>query len=316
MFTELETRKRSIIYIRAILTLIITLLGAYQLQDILESRQHVGFFIVTLIASNFVFMLLPSREYDGIKLNIVVFILDIVFITLGAYWLAELDFMFFMMIFVTVFISALGQSVRLGFVAAIVVNIFYFFIKAMMAQNGVETAPAQAPPLLNIPFLFMVAIHASYMAERAGEDAEGMTRVRKSNQALTGRVNDMYEELDNYKEYTDRVFDAFREGVIILDQNGVIRQFNRKCESIFGVKRGKAVNFLYKEVKELGDVIKVLAEIIQKHQAAYEKEMTLSIGGELIRININTVYINDKNDQVTGYMCTIKQKITGTPEGV
>jgi PAS domain S-box-containing protein len=314
MMPEIEMRKRNIIYIRAILSLVITLLAVYQLAEIMERTQYVAFYVVVLIASNFVFMLLPSRMYDGMKLHSIIFILDIVFITLGAYWLASLDFLFFMMIFVTIFISALSQSVKLSLLVALVVNIFYFYIKTMTAQNG--GAAAEEGILLNIPFLFMVALHSSYMAEKASEDAEGANRLKKSNQALTGRVNEMNAELDAYTEYTGRIFDGFREGVIVIDNDGIIKQFNKKAEAIFGIRRNGVINFLYREVHELGDVIKLIADIKQKKLVSFEKEMTINTAGEIKKLTVNTAYINDKEDKIIGYLCTVRQKITGALEGV
>lgn len=315
MYPEIETRKRNIIYIRALLSLVITLLGVYKYNYIMESAQYVAYYIVVLIASNFVFMLLPSRMFDGIKLHYIIFVLDIIFVGLGAYWLANLDFLFFMMIFVTIFISAIGQSVGLSVVVSVVVNVFYFYIKTMTAQAPGGEAGEQSL-LLNAPFLFMVALHSSYMAEKAGEDIDKINRLKKSNQALTGRVNDMNEEQDKLAEYTERVYDSFREGIIILDTNGIIKQFNKKSEAIFGIKRNKTVNFLYKEIHDLGDVIKALSDIKIKKLASFEKEIAINVQGVIKHLTINTVYITDKSDIVIGYLCTIRQKITGGVEGV
>jgi PAS domain-containing protein len=315
MFSEIEARKRNIIYIRAILSLVIILLGFYKLAEITGPNLHIVLYLAALVASNFIFMMLPSRHYEGMGLHNIIFILDVVFVSLGAYWLASLDFIFFMMIFVTVFISAVGRSVKLSVVVSVVVNIFYFYIKSMMAQADVPGAREQSV-LLNAPLLFMVALHSSYMAEKTNEEVEGLNRLKKSNQSLTGRVNDMNVELDKYAEYTERVYDSFREGVIIMDTNGIIKQFNKKSEAIFGIKRGRAVNFLYKEVHDLGDVIKSLADIKMKKLASYEKEMTVSVQGGLKHLTVNTVYITDKADVIMGYLCTIRLKITGMAEGV
>jgi PAS domain S-box-containing protein len=315
MFSELQTRKRNIIYIRALLTLVITLLGVYKLNYIMSSAQYVGYYIIVLVASNFVLMLLPSRLYEGIKLHFIIFMMDIIFVALGAYWLANLDFLFFMMIFVTIFISAIGQSVGLSIIVSIIANVFYFFIRAMIAQSGGPEA-AGTTILLNIPFIFMVALHSGYMAERANEDAEGINKLRKSNQALTGRVNDMNTDIAAHEEYEGRIFDSFREGVIILDENGLIKQFNKKCEAIFGIKKVKIINYLYKEVHELGDVVKLFSEIKSKNQVSYEKEITVNAQGELKHLIVGTGFIRDREDKIRGYLCTIRQKITGMAEGV
>ena len=313
--SDVDTRKRNIIYIRAILSLIITLLGVYKLSYIITSAQYVGVYILVLVASNFVFIALPVRLFEGTRMHYIIFMMDIVFISLGAYWLASLDFFFFMMIFVTIFISAIGQSVKLSILVAVVVNVFYFYIKNMMAQSsGAESAGQSI--LLNVPFLFMVALHSSYLAEKTSEDIEGMNRLRKSNQTLTGRVNDMNADMAEREEYEGRIFDSFREGVIILDEKGLIKQFNRKCETIFDVKRARVMNVFYMEAHELGDVVTLLSVIKKKKQVSFEKEITVNIRGEEKHLVAGTAYIKDREDNVQGYLCTLRQKITGLAEGV
>jgi len=315
MFSELETRKRNIIYIRALLTLVITLLGVYKLNWIMTSAQYVGFYIIVLIASNVVFMLLPARLYEGIKLHFIIFMMDIIFVALAAYWLANLDFLFFMMIFVTIFISAIGQSTGLSVIVAIIANVFYFFIRTMITQNaGAEAAGTNI--LRNVPFIFMVALHAGYMAERANADAEGVNKLKRSNQALAGKVNDMNTDIAAHAEYEGRIFDSFRDGIIILDENGLIKQFNKKAEAIFGIKKSKILNYLYREVHELGDVVKLFSDIKSKNQVSYEKELTVNIQNELKHLIAGTAFIRDRDDKIQGYLCTLRQKITGIAEGV
>ena len=129
MMQELEARKRDIAYIRAALTLLIFVLALLQIDSVIESRQYILLYLFVLLASNFVFIRLPAEMYEGSRLHNVIFLLDMVFVALGAYWLASLDFLFMMMIFVTVFIAAAGRSVSIGSVAALVINVVYFYFK-------------------------------------------------------------------------------------------------------------------------------------------------------------------------------------------
>ena len=79
MISELEQRKRNILYIRGILSAVIVILALYNMGDILKSQQYILIYILALIASNFVFAYLPISLYEGSKLHYVIFILDIIF---------------------------------------------------------------------------------------------------------------------------------------------------------------------------------------------------------------------------------------------
>jgi PAS domain-containing protein len=290
-------------YIRVLLTLIIVLLGLYQLTSLMETKQYVLFYLAVLILSNFALGFLPAARYEGTKFHYIIFLLDIIFIGLGAYWLASLDFLFFMLIFLTIFISALSQSVGLSVLVAVVINVLYFYIKTTNAGEG---AVMPQGTLLNMPFLFMVALHASYLAEKSSEDIDEKKRLQKSNQQLSGKLNEMSEDMQNAIADVEKIYDSFREGIIILDANGVIRQFNAECENIFGIKRNKVKNFLYREAGALGDVAKCITDMLMKRIVSSEKIITVNSENGLRHLVVNTGIIGGKEGIISGYLCTIR----------
>ena len=308
MLSPLEQRKRNIIYIRGILTAVIVILALYNLGDILKSQQYILFYILALVASNFVFAYLPITMYEGAKLHYVIFILDIIFVTLGAYWLAYLDFQFFMLIFFTVFISALSRSVGLSLATAVAVNALYIYMKFSTAESGFTTL-YEKNIFLNIPFLFIVALHSSYLAEKADEDLAEKKKLERANQILSGKVKDMNADIESVVDFMERVYDSFREGVIVVDAGGMIRQFSRKCEGIFNIKRVKAVNMFYKEVNMLGGVGDIISDIKLKRQLTFDGEINIKVDGTEKTLIINTSYIKDRSENIIGYLCTIRQRL-------
>jgi len=308
VLSPLEQRKRNIIYIRGILTAVIVILALYNLGDILKSQQYILFYILALVASNFVFAYLPITMYEGAKLHYVIFILDIIFVTLGAYWLAYLDFQFFMLIFFTVFISALSRSVGLSLATAVAVNALYIYMKFSTAESGFTTL-YEKNIFLNIPFLFIVALHSSYLAEKADEDLAEKKKLERANQILSGKVKDMNADIESVVDFMERVYDSFREGVIVVDAGGMIRQFSRKCEGIFNIKRVKAVNMFYKEVNMLGGVGDIISDIKLKRQLTFDGEINIKVDGTEKTLIINTSYIKDRSENIIGYLCTIRQRL-------
>jgi PAS domain S-box-containing protein len=307
MASPLEMRKRNITYIRGVFTFLILMMALYNIGDILASQQYVLAYLALLVASNIVFIALPINLYEGIKLHYIIFILDIIFVALGAYWLAFLDFPFLIIIFLTIFISALGQSVKTSLLTAVVVNALYFYMKLSMADSGIATL-AERNIFLNIPFIFMVALHSSYLAEKANEDINERKKLEKANKMLSGQLKNMSAEMESAHDFMELTYDGFRDGVMVLDENGNIRQFNRKCESIFGIKRARAINMLYTEVEVLGGVQGLITDLKAKKQPSFDRDITVEAGGAKKILVVNTSFIKDGAENINGIICTLRQR--------
>lgn len=304
MQTAAVSAKKSIIYIRAILTLCIILLAAYNLNDIFEKQFYVLFYVVFLIGTNIVLFFLPDENFQGIKVHYVIFLMDIILVALGAYWLAHLDFQFMIVLFLTIFMSALSQSVKRSLVIAVIVNCVYFSMKAYTMQAGESLLDDRL--LLNIPFLFVVALHASYLSEKAADEEANVRRLERTKRDLSERVKGMDSELTTHEQFTHRVYESFNEGVIVLDSYGLIKVFSSKCEKIFNVKRGKVINLLYREAKRLGSVVDVITDLKAKKIEAVDKIVMIEVDGERKSVTVNTAFVMDEANIIIGILCTVR----------
>ncbi len=305
ILSETQLRKKYIIYIRSILTLIILLLSIYNYADIIDGRLYIIFYICIVIASNFIFIYLPEEKYEGINLHYVIFLLDIIIISLAAYWLGNMDFKFFMMMFLTVFICALSKSVKLSLVIAVVVNILYLFLIYSFADENFDITHS-VNVLLNIPFIFIISLHGSYLAEKANEDLLEKEKLKKSNLLLSKDIKQLNEEVESIINFTSRVYDSFTEGIIILDINGIVRFFNRECEIIFNRRRSKVINFSISEIDFLQGVKEALFNLRFKKIISIDKEVIIKVDGIEKILLINTAFIRDNSQNIIGYLCTIK----------
>ncbi|MCX8093322.1 MAG: PAS domain-containing protein [Candidatus Goldbacteria bacterium] len=309
MASNAQIRKKNLIWIRAILTLIIFLLGIYNIFDIIELKKYIFFYFVVLLLSNLIFMLLPFNFFEGTKIHYIVFILDIIFISLAAYWLAYLDFFFFILLFVTIFMAALGQSVVLSIVIAFIVNFIYVYFKIQTGGVGFNIF-YEENILLNLPFIFIVAFYGSYLAEKAQEDLKEKEKLEAANKVLSQKIKDIQVEKENIIDFINIVYNSFREGIIIIDNDGLIQFFNSKCENIFGVHSSKVINVNYTELEFLGDLQKILYEIHNKKLPAFDKIIEIKIGGIKKNILVNTTSIKDKNGNIYGSLCVLRQILT------
>ncbi len=304
METRLSQRKKNITYIRAVITLIITLLALYNIFMILESRQYILIYILVLIASNIFFSALPAEKYDGMKLLYVLFIMDIIFLALGAYWLAYLDFKFFMVMFLTIFIAALAQSAGKSIAVALVVNIIYIYMK-VTAGGGIG-AMIEENSILNIPFLFVVALYGSYLSEKANEEIEEKRKLESSADILRKEIYNKGAALEQIAVFSEKVYDAFRQGIIITDKDGLVKTFNKSCEYIFVTKKNKTINVSYRGLPFLGEVRKCIASLQADGRPAVDREITINISGTDKRLLVNTGFIRDSENNPMGILCTVE----------
>jgi len=310
----IKTRKNSIVYIRALLSLTIILLGAYNYTAILSSKQYIIFYLFLVVASNILFIMLPLSMYEGVKLHYYVFTLDFIIIALGVYWLAQFDIYFLIFIFLTIFMAAVGQSVKLSLLIALILNALYIFIKGTAGGQGFIIGEAKT--LMNIPFLFVVALHSSYIAEKANEDTQERKHLERANAVLTDKVKNVSEELNGFLVFTSRVYDSFRDGLIIVDEGGVIRTFNVACENIFNVRRTKLLNMSINTLDSLGEIKELILNLRFKKEPAFDREITIETPEGQKKALVNTMFIRDRSENPIGVLCTIKQVITKIERGV
>lgn len=299
-------KKKNINWIRAVLTFIILLLGIYNIFDIIESKQYIFFYIFILLLSNLIFILLPVSFFKGTKINYIVFILDIIFISLAAYWFAYLDFQFFILLFLTIFMCALGQSIILSMVIGFVVDFIYVYLKM---NSGINVFSDQ-DILLNLPFIFIVAFYGSYFAQKAQEDLVEKEKLESLNKTLYQRVHDKDFEKETIINFINNIYNSFREGIIIIDNDGLIQFFNSRCETIFNSQSSKVINMNYMDIEVFGDLQKVLYEIHNKKLPAFDKMIEIQVGGVKKNILVNTTNIKDKNGNIHGSLCVIRQILT------
>jgi PAS domain-containing protein len=301
---SLDARKKSILYIRGIMTLCLLLLAVYNYANIIASQRHVFLYIAVLIASNFVFMRIPKEQYEGLRLHYIIFITDIILLSFGTYWMANLDFQFFITMFLTIFMCAIARSTVMSLVIALVVNMIYLYMKTTLL--GDVNLLMQDKVLLNIPFLFIVALHSSFLAENASEEEKEKKNLLKSKKQLTDQVKSMGGEMEQMTFFTSRVYESFREGVIVLDSYGIVKVFNSRCETIFNVRKGRVMNIPYKEVAVFGALIEIITDLKNRKVPAIDKETAVTVDGEEKKLIVNTALIKGGEDMPAGLLCTIR----------
>lgn len=301
MFTVIEMRKRYLIYIRAMLSLIILLIAIYHYTTADISVFAGFFYVVSLLLSNAVFIFLPARLYKGIKLHYLVFLMDLAFIVIAAFIFTRMDLTFIVLIFLTVFISALSQSVGLSLVIAVVVNSMYIFFNSLQNPGAYNLLTDTA--LLNLPFIFVVALHSSYLAEKANEVLLDRQNLEKINLVLTKKVISRRQENTGLINFTECLLNGFKFGVLMLDAEGIVQIVNKTAAAIIGLDPKKTVGFAVKDINIPQTIKDAIMNLQFKGQEI--NEAPIDMGGYACLVSVS--FITSDSGEAAGILCTLKK---------
>ena len=303
--------KKNLVYIRAILSVCILLAALYNYgSSAEETASAVLVYLAVLLLSNIAVALLPKKAFEGVNAVYAVFVMDIIFIGLAAFWLADFDHVFIAAVFLTIFICAVAKSVRLSLAAAVMVNIVYVFLKANYSEAGLD-AVFEEGTVINIPLLFMVALHSGFLAERSGSELDEKHKLEKSNLSLSKQYKNMEERMEAALTQAGRVLDVLEDGVIAVDNGGNIMLYNRACAEIFGLPRSKAVNMPINVLKPLNPVYRAVMDANMKKEAVKGREASFECGNAERIVTIDVTLLTGAEGAANGAVCVIKLKKSG-----
>ena len=189
------------------------------------------------------------------------------------------------------------------------VNVVYVYISGNttggFAINDVSV-------LLNVPFIFIVALHSSYFAEKSNEDARDRKNLGKANVEMGVKIKDTDIEIGTLMNFIFRVYDAFKDGVLVTDKNGYVKVFNIAAENIFNTRRSNVTNMHIGDIETLGAVKDTITKLITRKEVTVDKEIIID-SGKLKKISVSTVFIKNKSGDSLGVLCTMR-RLTGELE--
>jgi PAS domain-containing protein len=295
-----DLRKKYIVYIRLVLSMAVVVSATYYTKIFSGTPVLSVIFVMCVIFSNLVFIMLPSAMFKGVRLHYIIFVLDLAIILMGSYLFTRLDISLILAVFLSIFMAALSQSVGFSLLIALVVNAVYIFIK-FSAGNSNPVFDGAA--LFNIPYIFIVSLHASYLAEKNNEDMREKTELEKIGRFLSSRVVSVKGEMSAVADFMNDVLQSFKYGVIILDQEGVVKIFNARCERIFGIKSSRVEGLALGDMGFPGDIKESImnfkfnkADIYEKQLAVREKNCTITLSD-----------ITGRDGIESGILCVIRE---------
>jgi PAS domain-containing protein len=300
MLTVIEMRKRYIVYIRGILSLTIFLVAVYNFSLFGGPIMVGAVYTALLLLSNILFMLLPARMYKGIKLHYLVFLLDISFLVMALFIFTHIDLIFIVLVFLTVFISALSQSVSLSLIIAVVVNALYIFIISIQNPAGYNFWDDKA--LLNIPFIFIIALHSSYLAEKANDLMLDRRNLEKINRVLTRKVMSKRQENTGLIIFTEALLNGFKFGVLMLDTDGFVQIMNKAAGAMLGLSPAKTVGMVVKDINITAEIKDAIMNLQFKGLETNEAQVAGNLSATV------SLMLNETGE-TAGILCTFRKGV-------
>jgi PAS domain S-box-containing protein len=203
-------------------------------------RFWAGMGVVAVFAvSQLVLWRLPARLLKGMRLYTTVFLLDLGFVVGSLYLSNQAEPRLLLVMFLTLFITALVQRISLSLLVSVVVMAVY---AGLRLQGEDSFGWEDARQLMDLPFLVITSLHAAVIIAEAGFHQEIMESLEADNVTLSKKLGLTSSELKERVRFVMGAFDAVPAAVLVLDPHGMIRAFNRHAEAIFGIARGHVLD--------------------------------------------------------------------------
>ncbi len=293
--------KKNLNYIRSILSFCLILIGIYNYDFLLKNPFESSIYFLGLILSNIILIYLPQHFFKNIKFHYIIFLMDIAFIIIGITIFNQADISFLIAIFLALFMAALSKSSGLSLLIAIIVNIIYIYLK-IGSQISFEVLNESF--LLNLPFIFIVSLHSTYLAEKVDEEVKEKMQLEKINKFLFNKKKIISDEYFEFSDFISVLLDNINSGIIFLDEKGIIRVFSRKCEEILNIKESQVIDRPLNESKLPEEIVNKILDLKFKKSICKNEKINIKKLNKDIILNLN--FITEQEQKDSDIICEIR----------
>jgi PAS domain-containing protein len=185
-------------------------------------------FAVTQLAAT----ALKNRIKKTVYLHNAVFLMDINFVLAALWTTGQLSSELSIAFFLTLFAAALAKKTSFSFIIAGVIAAIYLYLNSGKAEIwGWE----QAKRLAEMPFIFVMALHASVLAEKSIQQAAENKSLWQAKTKLTEKCQSRNRQLVTEEHLMSQLLDTMGQPVLLLDQNQNVQGFSREATELFGL---------------------------------------------------------------------------------
>ncbi len=296
--------KSTVLIIRWLVVLLVIFMAAYSPKGLDFASPNYLLSLIYLVL-NLAISFVPQRYFDKGWFVYVLFVLDILFVSAVVYFAEGIDTDFYLIYFLSIFMSSVGQSLGGSFPVAIVTSLLYGWLVYKKYGTGMFSEPSF---WLRIPFFFLIAMFSSFWSVQVAAERKKKEQAEEYGQQMKKEIEQATEEylkvnerLKYYKEYNDNIMASISSGVIVVDVNRVVTTFNKEavniCQLISAAVVGKSLE-VYEKLKPIDDLLKVTMEC-GKPLARKEMVLTMENKSEKV-IDVTTSLLHSQTTRTNG----------------
>ena len=296
--------KSTVLIIRWLVVLLVIFMAAYSPKGLDFASPNYLLSIIYLVL-NLAISFIPQRYFDKGWFVYVLFVLDIIFVSAVVYFAEGIDTDFYLIYFLSIFMSSVGQSLGGSFPVAIVTSLLYGWLVYKKYGADMFSEPSF---WLRIPFFFLIAMFSSFWSVQVAAERKKKEQAEEYGHVLQKEIEQATEEylkvnesLKYYKEYNENVMASISSGVIVVDINRVVTTFNKEavniCQIVSAAVVGKSLGE-YEKLRPIDDLLKLTMEC-GKPLARKEMVLTLENKNEKV-IGVSTSLLHTQTTRTNG----------------
>ncbi len=296
--------KTTILIMRWLIVLLVILLAGFS-EGGLDFGSKNYLLAIFFFVSNMILTFVPARLFDKQWLNYVIFLSDICLVSASVYFAEGINTDFYLIYFLSIFMSSVGQNVKGTIPVAFVASLFYGWLVYHNSGPEVFSSPSF---WIRLPFFFLVALFSSYWASQAAVERKKKEEEEKLNQRLkreielaTDEIVKTNQSLRYYKEYNENIMASINSGVIVVDVDGVVTTFNRGATDIFHVISAAVMGKPLDEFLRFKTISELLQRTMETGKSVHRNEMTITtFSDQQITIGISTSLLHSQTARTNG----------------
>jgi len=260
---------------------------------------------IFFFVSNLILTFVPARLFEKQWLNYVIFLSDIAFVSAAVYFAEGINTDFYLIYFLSIFMSSVGQNVKGTIPVAFVASIFYGWLVYHNSGPEIFSTPSF---WIRLPFFFLVALFSSYWAGQAAVERKKKEEEEKLNQRLkneiemaTNEIMKTNESLKYYKEYNENIMASINSGVIVVDIDLCVTTFNRGASDIFHIIPAAVIGKKMSEFPRFKGIEELLKRTMDTGKSVHRNEMMVTTFSDKdVTIGISTSLLHSQTVRTNG----------------
>ena len=300
------TKKNIFILLRWMIVFVVLLLFVQNQKLIFDSPLMCVVLLIYCL-SGFLLHFVKDEAFEKPWVNYAIFISDTLFASLAIYYTGGMDSDFYLVYFLAILMAAIGQNTYATLFVATAGCLVY---GAMVFKSSGSFQYLLNPGfLIRFPFFYIIALSSSFQSQEVQKKQSLLTQSEQDKKILekavskaTRELTEINDKLRNTNEYYNHILQSITNGLIVIDNNGIITTFNKTAGEIFELEskelEGKPILSI-PIIKKLGEDI--FFTMGKKEQT---KEMVVQTeNGHSVPINIRNSVLRNYEGKNIGSLC-------------